>query len=383
MTIPSIELDPSNDDELLQRMQDAITTASGGVLNDFRASSPVMAILEGQVFGISELLFYLNLLPAATALEVFRLAGFERSLGTPAIGQVLFTLTAPLGTDFNIHTGYQIRFLETYFSTTEDLIIPAGNVSGLVSVQCDTVGSAYNVPEYGINVVPELNFVQSITNPNPIIGGSDLEELDDTLDRLQTTVRNKDVLITATDYALAVQAQLGAGSYAEVFPLLTEDKTSEETGHVHVFCFDPDNEPSDQTTLDAIKLQLADTILAGTNLWLSPGEIIETTLQIYATSENISSTMAENIKTAVDEYLLPANYGLGKTFMINEIVWLTRSVEDVTGVTSVSIDNKYENLAMTQQYMKPVITQLDITLTNSVGNVTQYIYVNGIGTGAF
>lgn len=380
MTIPSIILDPRNGDELLAQMQATVQTASSNTLNDFRNSSPLNAVLEGLTFGIEELLFYLNLLPSATALEVFRIAGFERSLGSAALGQVQFTLTAVLGSDYVLSSGYLIPFLDTFFRTTEDLVIPAGNLDGLVNVQCDTIGSQYNVPEFGINVNPALNFVDSVTNPSAIVGGADLEELSDTLERLQTKIRNKNVLITATDYALEVQSLLGVGSYAQVFPLLTEDKTTEAPGNVHIFCFGADNLPADVSTLAAIKPQLESKIFAGSQVWLSPGETIEVAIGVNARSENLSSAKAEEIRDALISYLSPNNYGLGATLMTNELVWLTRNISEITGVTSVTIDGQFSNLPMTYAYQKPVVTLIEIDLTNAVGNNAQYAYASGENT---
>ena len=73
--IPSIILDPRNEDEVILSAYDRVRSASNGIINDFSLSSPIAALIEGQAFVQMELLWYLNQLPTALALEVFRLLG--------------------------------------------------------------------------------------------------------------------------------------------------------------------------------------------------------------------------------------------------------------------------------------------------------------------
>ncbi|MBH8577223.1 baseplate J/gp47 family protein [Nostocaceae cyanobacterium CENA369] len=186
--IPKLVLDPQNDDQLVQLAFDRIREASGGQLNDFRPGSPLAASVEGQVFALAELLFYLNMLPEALALEVFRLSGVTRNAGTKATGYLRFLLQTPLGSDFIINAGYSVPFKDSFFVLQEQLYIPAGATEADVLVQVYYEGSDLNCPAFGILISSTgVNCLQTIYNAEAITGGSDLETLKSTITRAQTT----------------------------------------------------------------------------------------------------------------------------------------------------------------------------------------------------
>ena len=82
LNIPKLVLDPANEGDLIAMTYDRIKSASGGVINDFRSGTTIAALVEGQTFALAELLYYVNLLPEAIAIEVFRAT--SRSAPTPA-----------------------------------------------------------------------------------------------------------------------------------------------------------------------------------------------------------------------------------------------------------------------------------------------------------
>ena len=86
-----LQLDPRNTPALVRDTQTKIFLESGGQLNDFSAASPLSAIVEGQAYAQSELLYYLNSLPEAFTLQWFRQLGIQRSIGAKAIVEITFT----------------------------------------------------------------------------------------------------------------------------------------------------------------------------------------------------------------------------------------------------------------------------------------------------
>lgn len=52
-----LQLDPRNTSALVRDMQTKVFLESGGQLNDFSPASPLTALVEGQAFAQSELLY--------------------------------------------------------------------------------------------------------------------------------------------------------------------------------------------------------------------------------------------------------------------------------------------------------------------------------------
>jgi hypothetical protein len=175
MSIPKLVLDGRNEDELLEQAYQRVFTASGGALNAKQPGSALMALLEGQTFLTAELLWYLNQLPEATAIEVMRLTGVERILSAKAFGVLKVTLVQPLGTPFILSVG---TILGDY-QTTAQLFIPPGQVEADVPVTALNAGSQGNAKAYQVRLGSVTNFVREVFNTSDIVGGADVEPMDD------------------------------------------------------------------------------------------------------------------------------------------------------------------------------------------------------------
>ena len=255
-TIPSLIIDPNNDDQLRTQAYARTQAASNGLLNDFSVGSVTAALLEGSVFAVAELLYYANMLPSALALEVYRLYGITRSPGTYSSGTLVFQLSAPISSPFVVNPGYTIPYNGSYYVLTQQLVIPAGSLSAYATVQATQVGSAMNAPSYAVvSANPGLNYLQTIYNDAPITGGTDLETLDATIQRGQASIRSKSVLISITDYQQAAISLMGGGS-CTVVPLLSSDRSKYLPGQVHLFLSDATGLPASVGTCQIVQQQL-------------------------------------------------------------------------------------------------------------------------------
>ncbi|MFB2876869.1 baseplate J/gp47 family protein [Floridanema aerugineum] len=379
--IQKIQLDPDDDEALLQQAFLRVKAASNNRITDFTLGSPVSALLEGQVFAMAELFWYLNQLPEALAIEVFRLAGIQRSLGTKATGDVTVLLNAPLRDAFIISAGYQIPYKDSYFVTTEQLVIPAGAISGDVAIEAATEGSSFNVAAYGLVVPnPGLAYVQSIYNLENIVGGSDLEPLDTLVKRAQFVLRSREVLVSKEDFEQAAQDLLGAGSRASCVPLLMSNKETKAPGQVHLFLVDGRGEPPSLATCNTIKNALQERSFAASSVWVSPVNLEPVYVEVTATTEQISIDLANRCYEALKEYVNPSGtYPLGGSLFINELEYIFRTVAGITRVESVLIDGQPLNRAMPNLYSTPLIDTLAVSLVQP--DSVNYTYYLGNGTG--
>lgn len=369
--LPRIQLDPNNDEEMLQQAIIRTQEASQGTITDFHLGSPARALLEGMVFGVAELLWFANQLPEATALEVFRNYGVSRSPGIVSQGSLTFLLSAPLASNFVVNAGYSIPYNDANFITQEQLVIQAGSIEGTVRVSCNTPGSSYNIPEYGLVVSnPPLNYLQAIYNPLAITGGTDLESLADTIRRGQLAVRSKGALVSIDDYQEYSKGYLGKGSKALCVPRLASDRLTYSNGQVHLFITDSTGVPANISLCQALQSELTSRSFAASDVWVDPMQQLAVQLDIVATVTEISETLANTIFGKLADYF--SNYTPGDLLKISELMFIVRSVDNVSSVDSVLTNRDGTNLIMPQKWYLPILTMVNLTLIQPEGIFITY-----------
>ena len=201
--LPSVDLDPRNEAALVQAATQRVYEASGQTLNDFSASNPLAALLEGQAFAQGEFLFWANLLPQSILIEwLGPFLGAMRRLGTPSVARLVLTVPAsnsvtniPIGATFTSNanlTGAE----EFTFVTDSAISIPAGETTANVTVASQFVGSIYNAPANSITGVGAINVPGlTATNPQPAQGGSDVETYQEVQERFFTLIRRRNPVV--------------------------------------------------------------------------------------------------------------------------------------------------------------------------------------------
>ena len=197
--LPSVSIDPRNEAELVQQASQRVYEASNQTLNDFSAGNPLSALLEGQAFAQGEFLYWANQLPQSILVEwLGPFLGAMRRLGTPAVAQLVATIppssspiTIPAGSTFttnpNLTAGEAITFINPVAVT-----IPAGESVIRFGVTSQYVGNIYNCPANSITVSSAVNVNSlQVTNPQPAVGGSDVETYQETQERFFTLIRRK------------------------------------------------------------------------------------------------------------------------------------------------------------------------------------------------
>jgi len=377
MTIPKLVLDPRNDEELLAQAYLRVSNASAGTLNANQPGSALMALLEGQTYLTAELLWYVNLLPEALAIEVMRLTGVERVLSTVATGSFLITLSTVLGTPFVISEG---TVLGSYV-TTETMVISAGGVSASVAIAALQPGSQGNAVAYSINLGAVTTYVQAVFNDEAITGGSDLETLEDYLVRVQASLRIRDTLVTEEDYTSAATTLAGGTGIAvsTCFPLIAANRSTKEVGNAHVFVAYKDLSVPSETSLYNIQTLLQERCYIASSVWVSAATYLAIELDIVVQTTSLEASIADNVYTALKAYIAPGEYEIGSTLAINELEYITRTVTGVNRVTSLFLNSGALNLGMPSFYTYPKLDGLTITLVDNIGR--SVTYYRGLGDG--
>lgn len=223
--LPSIPLDPRNEAQLVQQASQKVYEASNQTLNDFSSGNPLAALLEGQAFAQGEFLFWANQLPQSILIEwIGPFLGAMRRLGTAATARLLVSIPAsntltiipegsPFTTDSNLTGGDTVTFV-----SATAVEIPAGETSVFIPVFSEFVGTAYNVPANSITGASAVNVEGLVaTNPQPAVGGSDVETYDQVQQRFFTLIRRKNP-VSAQDWQDFFADFYGEGTLTSVQP---------------------------------------------------------------------------------------------------------------------------------------------------------------------
>jgi len=223
--LPSVNIDPRNEAEIVQQSSQRVYQASGQTLNDFSAGNPLAALLEGQAFAQGEFLFWANQLPQSILIEwLGPFLGAMRRLGTPAIARLQLTIppvdtvtTVPAGTAFltdsNFTGGEQFTFI-----LDEEVTIPAGETVAFATASSQYVGSVYNAPANSITGTSAININGLVSNnPQPASGGSDVETYQEVQERFFTLIRRRNP-VSAEDWENFFIDFYGVGTRTSVQP---------------------------------------------------------------------------------------------------------------------------------------------------------------------
>jgi len=384
--IPKLLLDPANDDFLIQQYIERTLSAFGGQVTDTSPGSFIAAMGEGSVFAVSELLYYLNMLPEATALEVLRLCGVTRNPGTRATGRLSFLLSAIRADNFIVPAGYIVPYVppgftfgDSGYELLENLVIPAGALQASVPVRATLEGSLMNNPAYGVTLTATgFNYIQSITNPERIDGGSDLEDLADTIARAQTELRSRDVLVSETDYQQMAEEMAGNG-VARVIPFLSSDKISIETGQVHVFVALADGTAPTGDLCNFIQAEMQKVSFIASKTWVSPVVVLDLYLEIVVKVDSLDEAIANQAYSDIVQYLSVQTLGIGNTVKVKKLEAILDRVDGIQEVSYVRIDNEPRDRQMPHPWSVPRVELMSFSCTDPTGQATTFILGPGIG----
>ena len=111
----------------------------------------------------------------------------DRLSDSRAVTTIRFTLSEALGNDYTIPAGFEVTNGVVTFSTDDEVIIRAGDMTGEVSAQCTEAGEAGNdyLPGQISTIVTPMTFLASAENITITSGGADKEDDPEYADRIR------------------------------------------------------------------------------------------------------------------------------------------------------------------------------------------------------
>ena len=340
-----LQLDPRNTPALVRDTQTKIFLESGGQLNDFSAASPLSAIVEGQAYAQSELLYYLNSLPEAFTLQWFRQLGIQRSIGAKAIVEITFTKVEGFGRTVIIPKGTVLSTVSNLnYILDEEVRINNDELIATGRAISERWGTVYNVAPGAIQKI-NLNILglNTQTNERQAQGGKDLESIENLKTRAFTLLRRRG-LISANDYENEIREIAPEASIVKVITHEERERVSEDipTGVIAVCLGDQDGKELEATIRQNLLKALRKRVPLGTAIYLTSPEVtpLETTVVIEYDDEVFTTGIdarAAAINDLISSSLNIQEIPLGETFNFQQVKNNIFDFNFVNKVNSLSI----------------------------------------------
>ena len=340
-----LQLDPRNTPALVRDTQTKIFLESDGQLNDFSAASPLSAIVEGQAYAQSELLYYLNSLPEAFTLQWFRQLGIQRSIGAKAIVEITFTKVEGFGRTVIIPKGTILSTVSNLnYILDEEVRINNDQLVATGRAVSEKWGAVYNVATGAIQKI-NLNILGlgAQTNERQAQGGKDLESIENLKTRAFTLLRRRG-LISANDYENEIREIAPEASIVKVITHEEKERISEDipTGVIAVCLGDQDGRELEATIRQNLLKALRKRVPLGTAIYLTVPEVtpLETIVVIEYDDEVFTTGIdarASAINDIISSFLNIQEIPLGETFNFQQIRNAVFDLNFVDRVRSLSI----------------------------------------------
>lgn len=250
---------------------------------------------------------------------VAELVGVIRLAAKPAITTIEFTLSTTQASVYTIPAGSQVSGGALVFSTTEDLNIPVGSLTGQVAAECTTAGTEGNdlLPGQIKTLVQPLPFVASAVNVTTSSGGAERETDDSMVERIRLAPSSFSVAgprdayiywsLTANQAIIDVAVSSPTPGVVDVRPLL-------ENGEIPTS--DVLDQVNDVLSADDIR-PLTDNVQVQAPV--ASNYNIDVDYYIRSSDAQQAVTIQDNVDAAVNGYLLWQKLRIGRDINPDEL----------------------------------------------------------------
>ncbi len=267
------------------------------------------------------------------------LKGVSRSEAKPAATKIRFTLSAALTREAVIPQGVRVKGAELYFETTEQGVIPAGDLYTDVPAVCQTSGTVGNGFSKGtINtLVDPQPYTLSVTNTEATSGGTERETDEELAERIYLAPQKYSTAGSRAAYEYWIKTFSSSISECKV--------TSEVPGEVDIYIM-VDNELPEETIKKNLEAYLtSETLRPLTDkVMVKAPEVVDYEIAFTYYIRKSDKDMEESIKEAVG------------TACQNYIAWQKKIGRDIT--PSQLIYEIVKAGAQSAEITKPVYTEI-------------------------
>lgn len=209
--------------ELLKLIESGLDAPVCPELTNANPSSPHTVILEAFAWALSQQAYRFNRVPEQNLIAFANLFGIERRSATAAETVLRFTVDPPTDTDVTIPAETEVATVDGryVFQTTEAITIPFGTPTGDVTARRTATGRTLLSHNVLTAMIDNVAFVESVTNPHAVDGGTELEPIAQTLERVRRYQRRGERLVSTKDLEDAIRDEvLGGTGIVRAFPFV-------------------------------------------------------------------------------------------------------------------------------------------------------------------
>lgn len=248
----------------------------------------------------------------------------DRLGASHALTTLEFTLTQAMGSDYAIPKGFEVTNGIVTFATDDEIIIPAGEMTGAVNATCTepgAIGNDYLVGQI-TTIVKPMAYLHTAKNTTITSGGAGIETDEEYAERLHLATDSFSVAgpkAAYEFYARSVSSSIiDVSVYSprpcevEIFPLMIGGKIPSPD------LIEKITEYFSQE--DVVPLTDKVTVLAPTPVQYSIN------VEYYITSEDLkkSETIHKAVENAVNEYILWQQTEVGKPITPDYLIYLVK-----------------------------------------------------------
>lgn len=303
MDTPQVDKDTAN--ALVQRMIDRAASLSGGQLRAFQVGSPIRMFFESIAIAAVEVSEELNKKTNDLENQILSYFGLVRRTGTAATGTVTIELDGLYPDSFLLPASFKLNSAGIEFETAGDVVIPAYNLTSSTLVRATSVGANTNLPSSSGITFTNINRVASIVWVDDTAGGLDAETEEEWQQRIVSTLRRRDTLISLIDFEEEVRSILGTGSNAIAVGRLSPQDTY-DNGYVTVFGINADGTLLTTSQISDLSERISPKApMATVTVKTMENQEIKVSSILEITSNGDVDTTLSTVETAIKNYLSP------------------------------------------------------------------------------
>lgn len=323
--------------DIMTRLID-LTMINTTEINDFTPGSVIRSVYESVAMELEQY-YVLTEENIKWGIEqgIFEAFGFHRRPARRAYGKVQINFHTALQHGMYIPSGTMFKSSYTgmhqQYETIEPYYVPAGASTAIITVYCTESGTVGNVPRGTINLLmSNLNFVQSVSNIEDFLTGSEQEKLENVRERFQEFIETRG---RATKRAI----KYGAKQVDDIVGV----HVAEEAGLIHVYAHDRNGNLSDKLKVE-VEERVEDYRPAGIPLKVHPVERIDIDfdIEVYVTTPSMKSdAFRDEITRIVRDYLNRKT--TSDELYLSDVIQLIMNVDDHL-IYDCKITNMEENM---------------------------------------
>jgi hypothetical protein len=263
--------------------------------------------------------------------------GIQKKIGSQSTTTLRFEKPIGYSSTVVVPKGFLVNSVNgTRFSTDRALSIPSGVQFGDVTATSIGIGTSTNLSSGDVNrlVVPLVG-IGSVVNIEASSGGSDEETDNELLTRTYELLRRRS-LVTKDDYINETKLILGGDLNLNVKAWSGEELGFEDQErNIYISGVNSDGTDFNSSQLEKIHFYISQKIPLGTEVFVTPLNIIDVTARINVTTNgNIATrTIAQNIASSLSQSINQIQLEIGEEL---PVAYYQRNVFDVEGVVKVN-----------------------------------------------